>query len=478
MEPVLTPEQQQLMVNNNYLSPDTVAKMNQPMEPAPIEPAQAQPMEPVVNQPVEPMEPAKPGMFLDPKNFGPNAPIAPMTAPELPIGSPVELASDVVPPEEIPSSQRIFDEATRGIDMQQESIAQQAEIGSAKALEESSKEKTLLEENEKMMKAQQEKDLARQDDINKKFMDLDDQLLKANEMSVDPDRYWNNKGTGTKILALISMAIGAMGGDNSKSLNMMMQAINNDIDAQKADIQNRRSGITQSRGILSDMKSHYSDMSQAENATRLAYINGAQAKIDNIMRKYESPELQAKAQGLIGQLEQQKIAIKSEMGAKFANAQPVSPSIDPSMLTEEQQKKFVPGYGVVTAATGPEEIKQFKQQLSTASAAKENLGILLDISNKPMSSVSLEQRAEAQTIANMLKGQLRLEIVGPGAVTDREQEMLDDIIANPTKIFSLDTTNKARLKTLSNIIDRNIAHRAKVLGLKTPDQQMNYEPAK
>ena len=81
------------------------------------------------------------------------------------------------------------------------------------------------------------------------------------------------------------------------------------------------------------------------------------------------------------------------------------------------------------------------------------------ISQSALSKVESGRRPvtdiEVITLAKALKGQLRLFIVGPGAVTDKEQAILDDIVANPMDIFSIASRNKAALNTLRNAIKRS-----------------------
>jgi hypothetical protein len=63
-------------------------------------------------------------------------------------------------------------------------------------------------------------------------------------------------------------------------------------------------------------------------------------------------------------------------------------------------------------------------------------------------------------LAGLLKGELRVEIVGPGAVSETEWRLLDSIIANPTKLASLDSTNKLALRTLLRSLDMSAKNKA------------------
>ena len=76
-----------------------------------------------------------------------------------------------------------------------------------------------------------------------------------------------------------------------------------------------------------------------------------------------------------------------------------------------------------------------------------------------------ELQGEIQVRIRALTGKLRLPLIGPGAVSEYEQKLLRDAIADPTKFFSLTTTNIAKLKTLQTMMDRSIKVKGASIGL-------------
>jgi len=69
--------------------------------------------------------------------------------------------------------------------------------------------------------------------------------------------------------------------------------------------------------------------------------------------------------------------------------------------------------------------------------------------NNPVKKfVDRESAGQVKGLATALKGQLRLPYLGPGAMTDSEREMLDEIIGDPTVIFSVESANRAKLQTI------------------------------
>lgn len=83
-------------------------------------------------------------------------------------------------------------------------------------------------------------------------------------------------------------------------------------------------------------------------------------------------------------------------------------------------------------------------------------------------SLSLEARAEAQTIQQALKGALRLELFGPGVMTDTEQKLADKIIGNPAKLTTLSSIEKKKLETLEDKIVQGTRDRLKISGINLP----------
>ena len=84
-----------------------------------------------------------------------------------------------------------------------------------------------------------------------------------------------------------------------------------------------------------------------------------------------------------------------------------------------------------------------------------------------------EIKAEAEQLAIGAQGALRLEVLGPGTVTEPDREILKTIVPNPTRIFSLQSSNIKALKSLLERAGNGIETKAKALGLEVlnPKQQ-------
>ena len=146
--------------------------------------------------------------------------------------------------------------------------------------------------------------------------------------------------------------------------------------------------------------------------------------------------------------------------------------VDPKRA-QELSSKFVPDMGFALTEKDADALKSLK---ATVDTARDGLSHLSAISAVPGKSLSLEMRAQADTIAQSLVGLLRAPITGPGAMSDGERKMLNDIVANPTKVFSLDSTTKTRLQTLSSRLGKSLEMEAKARGIKNPRISGTVQP--
>ena len=145
----------------------------------------------------------------------------------------------------------------------------------------------------------------------------------------------------------------------------------------------------------------------------------------------------------------------------------LTPSDKISLMKLEREigASTVTGYGV---APSPEIAKDFREVLISATEAQTGIKRLLEINAMDSPWASIDLRSEAQVLQGALQGALRKEIVGPGAVTDTEQELLKSIIRDPTKFWSLSSSNKTALETLLKKVERGLAKNAALISWQQP----------
>ncbi len=80
---------------------------------------------------------------------------------------------------------------------------------------------------------------------------------KLAETPIDPERWWKSRSTGQKIAGFMSAIVGGLvqgrtGSARNSGLDMITAAIDQDVDAQKADMMNRRAEIQRRSGAVSE----------------------------------------------------------------------------------------------------------------------------------------------------------------------------------------------------------------------------------
>ncbi len=116
---------------------------------------------------------------------------------------------------------------------------------------------------------------------------------------VDPKRLFHNMSTGQKIFSMIGVVLGGIGAGMTHGPNLGLQviqkAIDDDIDAQKADLGKKQS-------LLSNNLQKYRDMKTAEQATALQMNSIVQGQIAATSAKYGGQSNAGATQMMLGQL--------------------------------------------------------------------------------------------------------------------------------------------------------------------------------
>lgn len=172
--------------------------------------------------------------------------------------------------------------------------------------------------DEATIKAQADR-LAEQRDLDSRRMAQ--QLLAKN---IDPEHYWNSKSTGGKVLASIGLALGSAGASLSKGQNiplqMMNQAIANDIDSQKENMNNGWKAYDKLHDLNNDetARTRYNDAWRAQH-----YIMGSElikSQLGQIAAKTSNVDVKEKANTAISALEGAQLDVRKSLGDQIAAA--------------------------------------------------------------------------------------------------------------------------------------------------------------
>jgi hypothetical protein len=135
------------------------------------------------------------------------------------------------------------------------------------------------------MKAQE--NYQRQLDVQEKtradMESLNNEAIALSKTKIDPDRWYRNRSTTGKIGAWVAAIVGGLvsgrtGGPNQGLANIM-KMIDDDVDAQKADLQNQQQSLGMRRGIIADSYARSGDAFRAAEAFRMASYERVKADL-------------------------------------------------------------------------------------------------------------------------------------------------------------------------------------------------------
>lgn len=276
-----------------------------------------------------------------------------------------------------------------------------------------------------------------------------EQLSAAAQTEIDPKRYWKDKGTGNKILAAISMAVGAFVHARSEGrvantpAQIIQTAIDRDIAAQVENRNRAERDVSRQAGIVGLVQDKYSDDLQKRQAA-LVLANEAVAKqIDGAAAGMHAGQAKAKALQLSAQLRQDNAQRAQAFAAQLAGSETV-------------QTQQVPGGPVATGA---------KRQADALSEAAYGPGAVFDHETYIPASMTVAGEARA---ANSKADAVAIN-TSMGAVQDmlRKVDTLEEISKTPTSKLSPQAKRNAATLHASLLLDAKKAVLGEAIDQKT-----------
>lgn len=282
------------------------------------------------------------------------------------------------------------------------------------------------------------------------------------EGKIDPNRYMNNLSTGGKIATAIGLILGGIGGGmtgkgNNAALDVLNNLINRDIEAQKAD-------MDKTKNLMGFSMQKMGNLKDAEAYSRSILLAQTSNELQAAAAKSQDPIARARAVQAIGQLEAQKSQLLNQVAARQAIAS--GQKVDKEQLSEDQRQRYVDTDGFRGLANTKEEGVKFRESIPAYKDTISSLDRLLALSKEGGKSISPEKIAEAQQLKYLLGGTMREDVLGPGTVSPEERRiMLEEVLSDPSKIFSLDNVTRTKLINLKNKIVAKKGNQAKSIGL-------------
>jgi hypothetical protein len=121
---------------------------------------------------------------------------------------------------------------------------------------------------------------------------------------------------------------------------------------------------------------------------------------------------------------------------------------------EERMRELgVPGVGIARTVQEARDIRAAQVSKKNADSMIDQL---IEIANKPGAAFNPQDRAKADQISTLLEGAMRVQILGPGAVTEPDRQVLKSTIANPAQIFKLKGNVLNALNNLKRVNQQNL----------------------
>lgn len=180
-----------------------------------------------------------------------------------------------------------------------------------------------------------------------------DRLMKDyGDGKVKPHQFWDNMSNGNRVLAAISLALGGIGGGlTGKGGNVALDIINKSIDD---DINAQKANLDKTHNLLSLNMQKSRDMNEAEVRTRINLLSVAQAQMAKNVASGAGPEAQARAQQAMGALDMQKTQLMQSLALQKAATNPAAPAGAKIriLVPEKQQEGAYKELGEISKAQG------------------------------------------------------------------------------------------------------------------------------
>ena len=146
------------------------------------------------------------------------------------------------------------------------------------------------------------------------------------------------------------------------------------------------------------------------------------------------------------------------------------PGMTPSQRAEVQKDldgRSIKFKNQIFVAPTSQEATTFRSATALQNSISKEIGELITLIDDPsVKTFGSDAYNKAKSISSILTGALRVPITGPGAVNESEYKLLAEIIADPSRFFSLAESNKVRLQELVKVTDRRLEDQANSLGYK------------
>lgn len=245
--------------------------------------------------------PVKPRAYV-PDYAPPVIPTAPPIVPQVPTGK-----------GGVPTRQDVLAENAAGVAKEAGGIQGQADVQTAKAeylakqrfdaLEAETKSAEILDQAREDIKRQSTERIAK----------VNDEIQKKSAENQDPNKFWHDQSTLGNILTLIGIGLGGYMQSKTGGRNLFLEQINQAVERTAAEAgrkhQRELEALKEKRGSAKEQGAADLDAFEFKVAHQVEANNRVMKMIDAAASRYDSDEVQQRAQQMIGGLQQKNAAL-------------------------------------------------------------------------------------------------------------------------------------------------------------------------
>ena len=133
--------------------------------------------------------------------------------------------------------------------------------------------------------------------------------------------------------------------------------------------------------------------------------------------------------------------------------------------------ELVPKSGIYVRgifAGTPTEAFKFRTEMLETANAKVAVTRLIEINDMVGESMPWNASlwGEAKALLPQIKAGLRTDIIGVGTVSNYEQQLIEDVVADPTKFWSLESSDRAKLAEIMRRVNNRMTDKPALYGLE------------
>ncbi len=349
----------------------------------------------------------------------------------------------------------------------------QAEVESAKA-----KAQGLVEQQKVLERAQLERNQAQVaakqqvSEAMSRVQRAQDEVSRI-DTSVDPGRFWASRSTGDRVLGIIGLALGSIGAGNdgvNRAAGMMQQAIDRDIDAQKAETEFRmrkgQAGVEAAKSFYSMARQASEDDLAATDIARGMALQAAANKAEQLAASTAGGQAKANLSKLAADLSMQATTRKqSAQQTMFDNRLKAAHLANEAaqVAASMAKKEGLPPDQLKTVTEVRERAGNIRSSLDQADAIIQKWGTF--------ELTGSEQAKLNKALSDVATDMAKLKDPASAA---RESEVESELGNLGFKAGSLTTSNATARELLKNYraaVDRREQEAFRVRGLPPPGAQ-------